>query len=50
MFSFGSVVVTWSSKKQPTVALLSTEVEYRVDAVAACEVAWLHKLLGDFGL
>ena len=24
MFSFGSAVVTWSSKKQPTVALSST--------------------------
>ena len=50
MFSFGSGVVTWSNKKQPTVALLSTEAEYRGAAVAACEVAWLHKLLGDFGL
>ena len=31
-------------------ALSSTEAEYRGAAVAACEVAWLHKLLGDFGL
>ena len=38
MFSFGSAVVTWSSKKQPTIALLSTEAEYRGAAVAACEV------------
>ena len=49
MFSFGSAAVTWS-KKQPTVALSSTEAEYRGAAVAACEVAWLYKLLGDFGL
>ena len=50
MFSFGSAAVTWSSKKQPTVALSSTEAEYRGAAVAACEVAWLCKLLADLGL
>ncbi len=50
MLSFGSVVVTWSSKKQPTVALSSTEVEYRGVVMATCEVTWLCKLLGDLGL
>jgi hypothetical protein len=50
MFSFGSAAVTRSSKKQPTVALLSTEAEYRGAAMATCEVAWLRKLLGDLGL
>jgi len=50
MFSFGSAAVTWSSKKQPTVALSSTEAEYRGVAMAACEVAWFRKLLGDLGL
>jgi hypothetical protein len=50
MFSFGSAVVTWSSKKQPTVALSSTEAEYRGAAMVACEVACLRKLLGDLGL
>ncbi|MCO5549405.1 hypothetical protein L7F22_002876 [Adiantum nelumboides] len=47
MFSFGSVAVTWSSKKQPTVALSSTEAEYRGAAVAACKVTWLKILLRD---
>jgi hypothetical protein len=50
MFSFGSAVVTWSSKKQPTVALSSTEAEYRGATMAACEVDWLRKLLGNLGL
>ena len=31
-------------------ALSSTEAEYKGAVVAACEVAWLHKLLVDFGL
>jgi hypothetical protein len=50
MFSFGSVAVTWNNKKQLTVALLSTEAEYRDVAMVACEVAWLRKLFGDLGL
>jgi hypothetical protein len=50
MFSFGSAAVTWSSKKQPTVALSNTEAEYRGVAMATCEVAWFRKLLGDLGM
>ncbi|MCO5579906.1 hypothetical protein L7F22_033772 [Adiantum nelumboides] len=42
-----SAAVTWSSKKQPTLALLSTEAEYRGAIVEACEVAWLEMLLQD---
>jgi hypothetical protein len=50
MFSFGSDAITWSSKKQSTIALSSTEAEYKVATMAACEIAWLHKLFGDLGL
>ena len=49
VFSFGSGAVSWSSKKQPTVALSSTEAEYRGAAMAACEITWLQKLLHDLG-
>jgi hypothetical protein len=49
MFSFGSGAISWSSKKQPTVALSNTEAEYRGVAIAACEVVWLQKLLSDLG-
>jgi hypothetical protein len=49
MFSFGSGVVNWSSKKQPIVALSKTEAEYRGATIAACEVVWLQKLLSDLG-
>jgi hypothetical protein len=29
MFSFGSGAISWNSKKQPTVALLSMEAKYK---------------------
>jgi hypothetical protein len=38
MFSFGSGVVSWSSKKQPTFALSNTKVKYRSATIATCEV------------
>jgi hypothetical protein len=49
MFSFGSGDVSWSSKKQLTVALSSTEAKYRGVTIAASEVVWLQKLLSDLG-
>jgi len=49
MFFFGSGVVSWSNKKQPTVALSSTEAEYKSVAIATCEVIWLQKLFSDLG-
>jgi len=41
MFSFGSGDVSWSSKKQPIVALSSIEAEYIGATIVACEVIWL---------
>ena len=49
-FSLGSVAVSWSSKKQPNVALSSTEAEYKVAVIAACEKIWLRRILADIGL
>ena len=46
-FSLGSAAIAWSTKKQPTVALSSTEAEYRGAAVATCEAIWLKRLLKD---
>ena len=48
-FSLGSGVVSWISKKQPTVALSSTEAEYKAACFAACEAVWLRRILGDMG-
>jgi hypothetical protein len=49
MFSFGSGVVSWSNKKQLTIALSSMEVEYKGASIVACEIIWLLKLLLDLG-
>ncbi|MCO5560032.1 hypothetical protein L7F22_013638 [Adiantum nelumboides] len=44
MFSFGSAADTWSSKKQPTVALSSTEVQDPIviycDNLSSIQLAW----------
>jgi hypothetical protein len=44
MFSFGSHVISWSSKKQSKFALSSMEAKYRGVVIVACEVVWLQKL------
>ena len=47
VFTLGSGPISWSSKRQPTVALSSTEAEYRAACFAACEAIWLRRLLGE---
>src|ERR1051325_10304069 len=39
--------ISWSSKKQPIVALSTCEAEYIAGVVAACQVVWLLNLLED---
>ena len=46
-FSLGSAAIVWSSKKQLTVALSSTEAKYRGVALATCKAIWLKRLLKD---
>ena len=50
MFHLGSGAVTWSSKKQATTALSSSEAEYVAATSAACQGVWLRRLLADFNL
>jgi len=42
-------VVSWSSKKQSSVALSSTEAEYMALTQAAKEAIWLRRLLDELG-
>jgi outer membrane protein assembly factor BamB len=46
-FNIESGVVSWSSKKQPTVSLSSIEEKYKDLCAATCEVVWLRRLLQD---
>jgi hypothetical protein len=48
-FNIGTGVVSWSSKKQPTVSLSSTEAEYKALCNATYEVVWLRRMLEDIG-
>uniref|UniRef100_A0A803N306 Retrovirus-related Pol polyprotein from transposon TNT 1-94 n=1 Tax=Chenopodium quinoa TaxID=63459 RepID=A0A803N306_CHEQI len=47
-FSFGSAMVTWSSKKQETVAISTCKVEYTTASVASRQAIWLRKILANF--
>jgi hypothetical protein len=47
VFILGSGAVSWSSKKQPTVSLSSTEAEYIATTSTTCEAIWLKRILTD---
>jgi hypothetical protein len=44
-FSLGSYMILWFSRKQTSVALSTTKVEYMAACLACTEAVWLWKLL-----
>ncbi|GJT30182.1 retrovirus-related pol polyprotein from transposon TNT 1-94 [Tanacetum coccineum] len=48
-FTLGTAAISWSSKKQASVALSSTEAEYVAAAAASCQAIWLRRILKDVG-
>ena len=49
VFDIAGGSISWSSKKQPTVALSSVEAEYMAASNATKEAIWLRVLLNDLG-
>lgn len=49
LFFVNNSLISWSSKRQQTVALSSTEAEYMAATQATKEALWLRQLLADLG-
>lgn len=46
----GSNIISWSAKRQDSVARSSTEAEYRALSDTAAELHWIDAMLRDFGV
>jgi histone deacetylase 1/2 len=47
---FGPNLISWSSRKQPTVSRSSTEAEYKALANGTAEAMWVQSLLKELGV
>ena len=47
---FGPNLISWSSRKQPTISRSSTEAEYKALANGTAEAIWIQSLLKELGV
>src|SRR6202041_582180 len=49
IFQMANGLISWQSKKQPTVALSSMEAEYMAESLATRQIIWLRTLPAKLG-
>ncbi len=49
VFMMGGGAISWSSKRQPTIALSITKAKYMVSTQATKEAIWMTKLMKKLG-
>jgi hypothetical protein len=49
VFMMGGGAISWSSKRQPTITLSTTEAEYMANTQATKEAIWMAKLMKELG-
>jgi hypothetical protein len=49
VYTLGGGAISWTSKRQQTIALSSCEAEYMAMTLAAKEALWLKRFLGEIG-
>ena len=47
VFHLGSGAISWASKKQPIVSLLTAQVEYVRATTSSCQEVWMRRMLRD---
>ena len=50
VFKIGNTAITWNTRKQPTVTLLTMEAKYMAVTAVTCKAIWLQQLISEPGI